>query len=123
MKKNWNSEETNPADDHFWELTRADLDPEEQQIYDVVLPKLASPSAEQLRMLAAYAWAASELKKASQTDDQALSVWLRDCMVYARNGLGIAGPRSVHFMELLLDYKDTWPPVYLSLGRTWQIEE
>ena len=110
-------------DDHFWDLTRNDLDEPEQVIYDNTLARLDHPSVEQKRILAAYSWAASELKKAAESDDQTLAIWARDCMIYARNGLGIARPQFIDPMDLLLRYDDSWPPIYLSLKNTWQLPE
>jgi hypothetical protein len=108
---------------NFDQLTRDDLNQAEQAIYDSILSRLTNPSAEQLQMLAAYSWAASELKKAAEGDDQVLTLWLRDCMIYARNGLGIAGPKSIDPMDLLLRCEEGWPPVYLSLKNAWQLPE
>jgi hypothetical protein len=123
MKKPWIFDErpSNESPDHFWVLTRADLEEPELVIYDSTLARLVNPSPEQLRMLAAYAWAASELKKAAESDDQALTLWLRDCMVYARNGLGISPVRFIDGFALLLDWKETWPAVYLSMSVSWQL--
>ena len=115
-------------EDRSGNLTRDDLDPDEQIIYDNTLTRLASPSAEQLHMLSAYSWAASELKKSTLGNDQALTLWLRKCMIYARNGLGIAKPIFVDGMELILEYIEgisspslsDWPPIFIALNRTWQ---
>jgi hypothetical protein len=123
MKKKGGFDER-PADDildHYWELTSDDLEDPELAIYNSTLPRLANPSPEQLRMLAAYSWAASELKKAAEGDDQALAIWCRECMIFARNGLGIAGPRFIDLMELLLRWEEGWPPVDLSLDSAWQL--
>jgi len=124
VKKKWEFDQP-PVDDYPWQLTREDLDPEEQAIYDSTLTRLANPSPEQLRMLCAYAWAACELKEAASTDNQPLATWLRNCMIYARNGLGIASPRFVDLLELLLDcdINAGWPPILLSLDRAWQLPE
>ncbi|MDR3577235.1 MAG: hypothetical protein P4L50_25520 [Anaerolineaceae bacterium] len=129
MKKKIRFVENPHLDDHYWQLTRDDLDPEEQMIYNRTLLKIAArfsiPSVKQLHMLAAYAWAASELRKASQGTDKALTIWLNKCMIYARNGLGIASPQFIDLMDLIIDSDqgiDTiWPPVYLSLDRSWQL--
>jgi len=103
-----------------WQISRADLEGPELVLYDSTLPRLLNPGPEQLRMLAAYAWAVCELKRAAQGDDQALTLWLRDCMIYARNGLGIADRRVIDFMDLLLRWQDDWPPVYLSMDSAWE---
>ena len=48
MKKQWIFKAKPPYDPHFWELTRADLDPDELEIYDALLPKLDNSVPEQL---------------------------------------------------------------------------
>jgi hypothetical protein len=115
--------ETRPNDDfRFSELTRDDLDPDEQVIYDAILPKLTNPSPEQLRMLPAYSWAVAEMRKAGQPGNEKLFVWLRKCSIGARNGLGLFKPLHVDFMELLLDWEEGWPPVYLALDSAWEVK-
>jgi hypothetical protein len=128
MKHPWIYEQR-PADGYSdWQISRTDLEGPELAIYDSTLPRLANPSQDQLRMLAAYSWIASELKKAAEGDDSDLTLWLRDCMIYARNRLGIAPLHFVGGMDLLLRYdRDAeaagWPPVYLALDNTWQLLE
>jgi len=133
LKKKMVFESAAEADEYhkkFPDLTRDDLDEPEQAIYDSTLRRLANPSAEQLQMLAAYSWAASELKKAAEADDQELAIWLRNCMIYARNGLGIASPQFISMMELLLDsamhihpWDIQWPPIYCFLKGSWELPE
>ncbi len=118
--KNEHVEEKLAPDGHrIWPLTRNDLDPDEIKIYDKVLPKLTNPSPGQLQMLAAYAYAASEFRKAYDNKD--LANHLHRCMVYARNGLGPWKPIPISCMELLLDCQKEWPFVFLHLDQTWQV--
>ncbi len=99
-------------------LYRDDLEGEEGEIYDLILPKLTAPGPEQLRMLACYGFASAEFRKAN--GNHALQAWLQRCMVYARNGLGLWKPKIIDYFELLLDEQNGWPPILCFLDQAWQ---
>jgi hypothetical protein len=105
-----------PPDNNI--LYRDDLENEELEIYDLMLPKLIDPGPEELRMLACYSFASAELRKAN--GNHILQAWLQRCMVYARNGLGLWKPKIIDYFELLLDQEFDWPPVLYFLDRGWQ---
>ncbi len=104
-------------------LKREDLEGQELEIYDHLLPKLDHPGPDQLAMLGAYSYAAAEFKKA--VGNKMLQIWLHRCMIFARNGLGLWKPRPVDFLELLLDTgapdQREWPPAWDFLDPAWQI--
>jgi hypothetical protein len=110
-----------PEDPNRYVITRADLEGQECEIYDRLFPELEDPSPDQLRMLATFAYIAVEFKKAAE--NKKLATYLRRCMVYARNRLGLWKPEPVDPMELLLDCEDDWPGVLLYLDRDWEILE
>ena len=111
--------------DGLWKLNREDLEPAEVAIYDSVLPRLYNQTPERLQMLAAYAYAASELNK--KTKDKNLADHLRRCMLYSRNGLGPWQPVYISYTRLLNDLigerSQQWPPVMLFFEDTWQFGE
>jgi hypothetical protein len=121
MKKVYIFETKPQYDPNFWNLTREDLDPDEQAIYDALAAKLVNPSSEQLRIVTAFSWASAEMRKSGQAGNHKLFRWLRDCSIYARNGLGLFKVKPISGMELLLDCEDAWPPVILALDNAWEV--
>jgi hypothetical protein len=104
-------------------VMRQDLEGEELKIYDRYLAKLDHPSADQLRMLATYAWLAVELTAAAADHKKAL--YIRRCMIYARNGLHLWKPLPISSMALLLDDGNGFEMTFFSLylDRAWQVGE
>lgn len=102
-------------------LYQDDLENEELEIYDLMLPKLIDPGPEDLRMLACYSFASAEFRKANGNKE--LQAWLHRCLVYARNGLGLWRPRTIDHFELHLDERRDWPPVVYFLDPAWQVGE
>ena len=126
MKTIFNNKSTS-KDIHKGFLTRKDLVPSERKIYDKVRPRLEKPTPDQLRMLAAYAYAANEFEKAGSNKE--LAEHLQRCMIFARNRLGLWTPEPVSITDLQLEWEGLesedgnadWPPVYFFLSGLWEI--
>jgi len=108
-----------PDDPDRYVITREDLEGEELEIYDRIAPKMDNPTPMQLQMLATYSFLASEFKKV--VDNKKFASYLRRCMVYARNRLGIWKTEPIDHLELLLDCEQDWPMVFLYLDSAWEI--
>jgi hypothetical protein len=112
-----------PYDTDRYVVTRDDLEGEEIEIYDRILPRLDHPTPDQLQMLAVYSWLAVKLKEAAE--NKKLVLYIRKCMIFARNRLGLWKPEPIYPMELLLEdgwgFELTFYNLYIDPA--WQVGE
>jgi hypothetical protein len=114
-----------PEDPDRYVITLADLEGKEVEIYHKVLAKLKDPTSDQLQMVATYAFLKVKMALAVADENKPLALYIRKCMIYARNRLGLWKPIPINAIDLLLDTgapgEQDWPIYPLYLDPDWKI--